>query len=119
MGLWDRIKKDVKKGIDEGVAAVRQGATVAVGKAEELAEEGKRRYKIFELKQKVQSNFTELGGKIYDLASKGAKNPFLDAKVKSSISWIKKLEAQIAKLERLLPKKSAKKGTRQSKPKRK
>ncbi|MDP1758425.1 MAG: hypothetical protein Q8K77_01340 [Thermodesulfovibrionales bacterium] len=47
MGLWDRIQKDVKKGIDEGVAAVRKGATVAVEKAEELADEGKRRYKVF------------------------------------------------------------------------
>jgi hypothetical protein len=116
MGLWDRIQKDVKKGIDEGVAAVRKGATVAVEKAEELADEGKRRYKVFELKMKVQSNFTELGGKVYDLASKSAKSPLLDAKVKSLVAGVKKLEAQIAKLENLSPKK---KGTRKSKPKRK
>jgi len=108
MGLWDRIKKDVKKGFEEGAAAVRQGATVAVEKAEELAEEGKRRYKVFELKQKVQSNFTELGGRVYDLVAKGAKNPLPDAKVKSTISGIKKLETQITKLENP----SAKKGVR-------
>lgn len=105
MGLWDRIKKDVEKGIDEGVTAVRQGATIAVEKAEELAEEGKRRYKIFGLKQKVQSNFTELGGKVYDLTTKGTKNPLLDKKVKSFISGIKKLESQITKLERPAAKK--------------
>lgn len=105
MGLWDRIKKDVRKGIDEGVAAVRQGAVVAVAKAEELAEEGKRRYKIFELKQKVHSNFTELGGQVYDLAAKGSKNPLIDKKIKSVISGIKKLEAQIAKLENIPSKK--------------
>ncbi len=109
MGLWDRIKKDVKKGIDEGVAAVRQGATVAVEKAEELAEEGKKRYKVFELKQKVHSNFTELGGKVYDLASKGSKNPMLDPKVKSAISGIKRLEGQIARLEKSSTKKAVKK----------
>ncbi len=34
----------------------------------------------------MHSNFTSLGGKIYDLASKGAKNPLLDAKVISA--WI-------------------------------
>jgi hypothetical protein len=100
MGLWDRVKKDIQKGVDEGIAAVRKGAAVAVEKAEELAEEGKRRYKVFELKMKVQSNFTELGGKVYDLASKGSKNPLLDAKVLSAINGVKKLEAQIAKLEK-------------------
>jgi len=116
MGLWDRVKKDIQKGVDESIAAVRKGATVAVEKAEELAEEGKRRYKVFELKMKVQSNFTELGGKVYDLASKSAKSPLLDAKVKSLVAGVKKLEAQIAKLENLSPKK---KGARKSKPKRK
>lgn len=119
MGLWDRIQKDVKKGIDEGVAAVRKGATVAVEKAEELADEGKRRYKIFELKQKVHSTFTDLGGKVYDLVSKGSKNPLLDMKVISTIKGVKKLEAQIAKLESVSSKASSKKGARKSKPKRK
>jgi len=114
MGLWDRIKKDVKKGIDEGVAAVKQGATIAVEKAEELAEEGKRRYKIFELKQKVQSNFTELGGKIYDLVSKNTKNPLTDSKVKSAVTAIKKLEVQIEKLEKSTNK-SPRKGSIKSK----
>ncbi|MBI4683698.1 MAG: hypothetical protein HY755_00685 [Nitrospirae bacterium] len=119
MGLWDKIQKDVRKGIDEGVAAVRKGATVAVEKAEELAEEGKRRYKIFELKQKVQSNFTELGGKIYDLASKGAKDLMLDSKVKSTITGIKKLELQIAKLENISAKKGASRSKTKAKAKRK
>jgi hypothetical protein len=114
MGLWDRVKKDIQKGVDESIAAVRKGATVAVEKAEELAEEGKRRYKVFELKMKVQSNFTELGGKVYDLASKSAKSPLLDAKVKSLVAGVKKLEAQIAKLEKTAGA-SAKKGKKKSK----
>lgn len=101
MTLWDRIKKDIKKGIKEGISTVKQGAAVAAVKAEELAEEGKRRYKIFELKQKVHSSFTELGGKIYDLTIQKAKNPLNDAKVKSVISNIKKLETDIVKLEKI------------------
>ncbi|MEK6581709.1 MAG: hypothetical protein AABZ25_04920 [Nitrospirota bacterium] len=119
MALWDRVKKDIRKSVDESIAAVRKGATVAVEKAEELAEEGKRRYKVFELKMKVQSNFTDLGGKVYDLVSKGSKNPLLDMKVVSTIKGIKKLEAQIAKLESVSSKASSKKGARKSKPKRK
>jgi len=119
MGLWDKVKKDIQKGVDESIAAVRKGATVAAEKAEELAEEGKRRYKVFELKMKVQSNFTELGGKVYDIASKGSKNPLLDMKVISTIKGVKKLESQIAKLESVSSKASSKKGSRKSKPKRK
>lgn len=119
MTLWDKIQKDIKKRIDEGVKAVKKGANVAVGKAEDLAEEGKRRYRIFELQYKIQQNFTSLGGKVYDLASKGTANPLLDAKVKSTISSVKKLEEQIAKLEKVSGKKPSKKGARRSKPKRK
>jgi len=114
MGLWDRIKKDIQKSIDESISAMRKGATVAVEKAEELAEEGKRRYSIFELKMKIQSNFTDLGGKVYDLVSKGSKNPLLDMKVISTIKGVKKLEAQIAKLEKSTNK-SPKKGVKKSK----
>ncbi len=120
MGLWDRVKRDVKKGIEEGVSAMRQGATIAIEKAEELADEGKKRYKVFELKQKVQSNFTELGGRIYDLSAQGAQNPMLNAKVKSAIAGIKRLENQIEKLEKPFFKKPApKKGKGKSKSKRK
>ncbi|MDI6743767.1 MAG: hypothetical protein QMD07_00150 [Thermodesulfovibrionales bacterium] len=114
MGLWDRVKKDIQKGVDESIAAVRKGATVAVEKAEELAEEGKMRYKVFELKMKVQSNFTDLGGKVYDLASKGLKNPSADSKVKSTIASIKKLEAKIARLEKT-GSKTSKKASKKSK----
>lgn len=116
MGLWDRVKKDIQKNVNESIAAVRKGATVAVEKAEELAEEGKRRYKIFELKMKVQSNFTELGGKVYDLSSRSAKSPLLDARVKAAIANIKKLEAQVVRLENISPKK---KGTGRTRSKRK
>jgi len=119
MGLWDKIQKDIQKSINESITAMRKGATVAVEKAEELAEEGKRRYKIFELKMKIQSNFTDLGGKVYDLISKGSKNLLIDKKVKSLIAGVKKLEAQIAKLERVSAKKSPGKGHSKSKPKRK
>ena len=68
---------------------------------------------------KVQSNFTGLRGKVYDLSSKRAKSPLLDAKIKATMAGIKKLEAQIDKFERVSSKKSSKKGARKSKPKRK
>jgi hypothetical protein len=98
MSFWNNVKKDIQKGFKEGMAFVKEGATVVMEKAEELTEEGKKRYNIFELKTKVQKEITELGGKVYDLSSK-RKNPLLDSKVKANISRIKKLELKINRLE--------------------
>lgn len=108
MGLWDSVKKDIKKGLQEGIAVVKQGAAVAVVKAEELAEEGKKKYKIFELKQKIHSNFADLGGRIYDLSHQKSIDPLNDKKVKTIISGIKKLEADIRKIKKPVPKKPVK-----------
>jgi peptidoglycan hydrolase CwlO-like protein len=91
MDLWEKVKRDVQKGVREGIAVIKE-------KAEELGEEGKKRIRLFELKTKIQSEFTELGGKVYSLSAK-VKNPMLDKKVKAITNRIKKLEAEIAKLE--------------------
>lgn len=95
---WQKLKKDMQKGIKEGIEVVKEGAIFVKKKAGELTEEGKRQYKIFELKTKVQKEIAELGGKVYDLSSK-IKNPMLDKKVKAIVARVKKLEAQIIKLE--------------------
>jgi peptidoglycan hydrolase CwlO-like protein len=99
MSFWEEVKKDLQKGVKEGIYLLKGKAIVVKEKAEELAEEGKRRYKIFELQTKVQKEITELGGRVYDLSSK-LKNPLLDKKVKSLIARIKKLEKQVTKLEK-------------------
>jgi peptidoglycan hydrolase CwlO-like protein len=98
MSFWENVKKDLQKGLKEGMDFVREGATIVKVKAEELTEEGKKRIKVFDLKTKVQREISELGGKVYDLSSK-MKNPMIDSKVKAGIARIKKLEAQIAKIE--------------------
>lgn len=98
MSFWEKVKKDLQRGIKEGITAVKEGAAVVKGKVEELTEEGKRQYKIYALKTKVQKEIAELGGRVYDLSSK-IKNPMLDRKVEAILSRIKKLEAQITKIE--------------------
>jgi len=99
MSFWEDVKKGLQKGVKEGVYLLKEKAIVVREKAEELAEEGKRRYKIFELQTKVQKEIAELGGRVYDLSSK-LKNPLFDKKVKSLIARIKKLEKQVTKLEK-------------------
>ena len=119
MNFWEKVKNDLQKGIKEGIDFVKEGATIVKVKAEELTEEGKKRLKIFELKTKVQREIAELGGVVYDLSSK-VKNPMLESKVKAVVSRIKKLEAQIAKLEgktKVASKKIASKRTLKSKSK--
>ena len=104
MNLWDKIRRDVQRGIKEGLSVVKEGAAVAREKAEELTAEGKRRYKVFDLKMNVHREMSELGGKVYDLSAR-VKNPLSDKKVKGIIGKIKKLETQIMTLEGLVEKK--------------
>lgn len=98
MNFWTKIKKDLQKGYDEGIAFVKEGAAVVLKKAEELTEEGKKRYVLYELKSKVQKEIAELGGQVYDLSTK-MRNPLLDGKVKDLIARIRRLEADISKHE--------------------
>ena len=97
-GLFDKIKKDVKKGIEEGIASVKAGANVVSEKMAELSAEGKRQYKMFDLKAKIQSQMTVLGGRAYDVLD-SKKSPAADSKVKATFVKIKKLENQLSKLE--------------------
>jgi len=105
-GLFDKIKKDVKKGIEEGIAVVKEGASVVSGKVGELTAEGKRQYRMYDLKAKIQSQMTVLGGRVYDVLDT-KKNPTADSRVKAVYEKIKNLEAQLAKLEGGKEKKTA------------
>lgn len=98
MGFWDDVKKDFQRSLKEGVHLLKEKATVMKEKAEELTEEGKKRYKIFDIQMRIQKEMGELGGRIYDLSSKSG-NPLLDKKAKTLIARIKKLEAQVIKLK--------------------
>ncbi|MCK7506852.1 MAG: hypothetical protein MZV70_24190 [Desulfobacterales bacterium] len=88
----------MKKGIEEGIAAVIEGASVVSGKMDESTAEGKRQYKMFDLKSKIQSHMTELGGRAYDVLDR-KKSPVADSKIKAVFVKIKKLEEQLRRLE--------------------
>jgi hypothetical protein len=97
---WDGIKKDLQKGMEKGMAAMKKGAIVAQKKAGDLTEEGKRQYKILTLKTKVHEGVADLGARVYALMGSRVKNPALDTQVKNIVAQIKKLDAQIADLEK-------------------
>ena len=96
---WDGIKKDLQKGMEKGMAAMKKGAIVAQKTAGDLTDEGKRQYRIFALKTKVHEGVTDLGARVYALMGSRVKNPALDPQVKDIVTKIKKLDAQIAELE--------------------
>ena len=130
-GLFDKIKKDVKKGFEEGFAAVKQGANVVSVKMNELSAEGKRQYKIFNLNLKIQDQMKELGGMTYAVLD-SRKSLDENKKIKAAFAKIKKLEWQLSKIggkkiktvsakkpakkEKVITKKAATKTSKQAKP---
>ncbi|NOZ69744.1 MAG: hypothetical protein GXP46_11000 [Deferribacteres bacterium] len=108
MKFWEKIQEDLKKNIQEGLSFVKEGGEAVSQKIGMLTNEGKKKYKVFNLNMKVQDEFAKLGGEIYDLTTKKSKNPLRNKKVVSIISKINKLEAQITKLEQKKDKKAVK-----------
>ena len=111
MGFWEKIKRDLGKEVRTGVEAIKSGATAIRETAEELTEEGKRRYRMYELRSKARNWMTELGGRVYELSAKD-KNPMVDMKVRLMVSRIRKLEGQIERLEGKTKLHPSKKGER-------
>jgi len=97
---WKGIKKDVQKGMEKGMAAMKKGAIVAQKKAGELTDEGQRQYKILRLKAKMHTGMSDLGARVYELMSARAKNPALDVRVKNMVEEIHTLKVQIMNIEK-------------------
>ena len=96
-GLFDKISKNLKKGMEEGIAVLKEGANVVSVKMNELSAEGKRHYKAFNLNLKIQDQVNELGGITYAVLESG-KGLDEDKKIKAAFTKIKKLEWQLSKI---------------------
>lgn len=112
MSFWDKMQEDLRKNIQDGIAALKEGGSTVSKKIELLTEEGKKKYRIYSLQVNVKEEFERLGGHIYDLTMKKTKNPLSNRKVMSIITRIKRLESKIKKLEEGKTVSSAKKRTR-------
>ncbi len=112
--LFDQIKNNLKKGMEEGIAVLKEGANVVSVKMNELSVEGKRQYKIFNLNLKIQDQINELGG-ITCAVLDSMKSLDKNKKIKAVFAKIKKLEWQLnkiggKKIKTVSAKKPAKKG---------
>jgi len=132
MSFWDKIQKELnwekfqnefKKNIEEGLSIIKEGSSAVSQKIEKMTDEGKKKYRVFNLNVKVQEEFAKLGGQIYDLISKKSKNPLGNKTVAATIKRINKLEDQITGLEArkgtAAKKKTVKKSTKKTARKRK
>jgi len=111
--LFDKMRNNLKKGMEEGIAVLKEGANVVSVKMNELSAEGKRQYKIFNLNLKIQDQINELGGITYTVLD-SRKSLDEDKKIKAAFAKIKKLEWQLSKIggkkiKTAAPKKPAKK----------
>lgn len=95
MSLWDKVKI----GLEEGVMAVKDGATIIAIKTEEMARIAKMKYDIYTLNRKIEKSFTEIGARVYDLAQEEPVEIFDDDQVKKYIEDIKKYEKEIKEIE--------------------
>ena len=95
--LFEQIKNNLKKGMEEGIAVLKEGANVVSVKMNELSAEGKRQYKIFNLNLKIQDQINELGGMTYTVLESG-KSLDENKKIKAAFAKIKKLEWQLIKI---------------------
>lgn len=99
MSFWDKVRSDLKKGLDGGVALLKEGSAQVVTSVDKIAEVGLKQFQLLEQKVKIQGYFTRLGKRIYELARVEGKDPLKDEKVQAAIKTIGAIEDQIGKLE--------------------
>lgn len=98
MNFWEKIRKDIEKGVKDIEKGMKDGIKTIRKEAEVLAVEGKKKYKAFELKSTLHKQMADLGELVYS-AKASAGNPLNSNKVKAAIAKIKKTEGQIQKLQ--------------------
>ena len=88
MGFWDSVKSGLKKAVEEGWVALKDGAKI-----------GNLRYRIYTLHRKAEKDFAEIGGIVYDMAKPPFENPLARPDVKRLVEGIRKTEDETASVE--------------------
>ena len=98
--FWDKVRGDIQKGYKDSLSFLKT-------KTEEITEESKKKYKIYEHKHKAHKQIAELGATVYEIVNSGGSVDS-SAKVKATVEKIRKIEELIGQLEALAAKKPAK-----------
>lgn len=97
MEFWERVQKDVSKGLRESFEVIKV-------KASELTDEGRKKYRVYDIKSHIHKHMAELGAALYSVKDTG-KDPFSSTKITRLIKKISSLEEQLGALEPSLVKK--------------
>ena len=119
MGFRDRVGKDLRVAVKEGVDLLKEGTTILKTEVKRLAKQGtssmekearrmtkisQLRYEHFRLNQKAQQKFTELGGHVYDVMTKNPAEFRLDSATQRLFQETKQVEDRLKKLKTELQK---------------
>lgn len=88
MGFWRTVNEELKKAVEDGVAAVKDGVEVS-----------RLRYKMLTLQKEADRRFSEIGGIVYDMAKPPWENPLSKPEVLKLAEEIKGVEDEIRLLE--------------------
>ena len=91
--------ESVRKGLEEGVSAVKRGASVAKEMTEDTVKLSKLRYGIHGLRDEIKGMFAEVGGRVFDAIEEGKMAVPKDARVKELIGEIREHRKRIQEIE--------------------
>jgi hypothetical protein len=114
MKFWERVRRDLQSAVKEGADLFKVGTTALSVETKRMAKKGtlamreetrrmvrlsKLRYQLYRENQKAQSLFAEIGGKVYDLASKDLEGFKADEGLKKLILETQQIEERVKTLE--------------------
>ena len=91
--------ESVKKGLEEGVSAVRRGAFVAKEMTEDTIKISKLRYGIHGLRDDIKATFAEIGGRIFDAVDEGKIAVPKDEKIEELLEDVREQRKRIQEIE--------------------
>ncbi|RMD95279.1 MAG: hypothetical protein D6814_13455 [Calditrichaeota bacterium] len=90
-------KKDLENFFDDVVNTVKDGLNKLAEKTDQLTQMGRLKLDIISIKREIDKSFSELGGRVYQLAVKeNASDVLEDSEVQAAFEKIKKLEERLA-----------------------
>ena len=114
MRFWERVNKDLRLAMKEGVDLLKEGTSTLTTEARRLTKKGaasmkagarrmtrlgKLRYEVYRLNRKAHSKFADMGGQVYDLTSKDLTKFKMDEQLKKLILETRQIEERIKTLE--------------------
>ncbi len=95
MGLWEQVKK----GVEEGLEALKDGVSVFVSEAGKTSRILKKRVELTSVQGNVRKTFIRLGSLAYDLHTRGEQEIYGSEEVKTLIGQIDGYKTRVSEIE--------------------